>query len=303
MKLKRFSHPAIAFGISFLILASAWRALPKPPLTDGIDFSTRVRDRNGNVLRVTLTSDQKYRIWTPLHDISPALIEATVQFEDKYFARHPGVNPVPVMRAAWNLARFGRAHAGASTISMQLARLRFHLHTRTLAGKWRQILCAMELERHYSKDQILEAYLNLVPYGRNIEGAGAASEIYFGKKAARLSEPEAIALSVIPQSPSRRALVVGHENAALMAAQKRWSTRAGGHEARELSRDMFRAEARSRSEFSAPHFVRNVLASKTRRRQKSAPRWIFVFRKYWSGESQTTSRRIGSAESKTPLRC
>ena len=121
----------------------------------------------------------------------------------------------------------------------------------------------MELERHYSKSEILEAYLNLVPYGRNIEGAGAASEIYFGKTAANLTQPEAIALSVIPQSPRRRALVVGRENAALIAAQKRWSAPAGDHDARELSREMFRAEARCRSEFSAPHFVRNVLASKT----------------------------------------
>ena len=263
MKLKRFLSFAIPCGIIGLFLAWVWLALPKPPLTEGIDFSTRVRDRNGKMLRVTLTRDQKYRIWTPLRDISPALIGATVQFEDKYFAQHPGVNPVPVMRAAWNLARFGRARAGASTITMQLARLRFHLHTRTLAGKWRQILCAMELERHYSKSEILEAYLNLVPYGRNIEGAGAASEIYFGKTAASLTQPEAIALSVIPQSPSRRALVVGHENAALIAAQKRWSGRAGDHDTRELSREMFRAEARCRSEFSAPHFVRNVLASKT----------------------------------------
>ena len=117
------------------------------------------------------------------------------------------------------------------------------------------------------KTQILEAYLNLAPYGRNIEGVGAASEIYFGKTAARLSEPEAIALSVIPQSPTRRALVVGHENAALMAAQKRWSTRAGGHEARELSRDMFSAEARSRSEF-----VSTAFCSKRAREQNRRPR-------------------------------
>jgi penicillin-binding protein 1C len=253
-----WSATVLLIGASLL-----WLALPKPPLTEGIDFSTRVRDRNGNVLRVTLTSDQKYRIWTPLQEISPALIDATVQFEDKYFARHPGVNPVSVIRAAWNVARSGRARAGASTITMQLARLRFHLHTRTLAGKWRQILRAMELERHYSKNEILEAYLNLVPYGRNIEGAGAASEIYFRKTAARLTEPEAIALSVIPQSPSRRALVVGRENAALTAAQKRWSTRAGEHETRELSQEMFRAEARARVGFSAPHFVQNVLEPKS----------------------------------------
>ncbi len=260
----RFLHFGIFPGALFAVFVTLiWLALPKPPLTDGIDFSTRVRDRNGNVLRVTLTSDQKYRIWTPLRDISPALISATVQYEDKYFARHPGVNPVPVMRAAWNLLSSGRAHAGASTITMQLARLRFHLHTRTLAGKFRQILCAMELERHYSKNEILEAYLNLVPYGRNIEGAGAASEIYFGKTAARLTEPEAIALSVIPQSPSRRALVVGRENRALTAAQRRWSARAGEHRTRELSREMFHAEAQGRTGFLAPHFIHCVLANKS----------------------------------------
>ena len=130
-----------------LLLASIWFALPKPPLLEGIEFSTRVRDRNGTILRVTLTPDQKYRIWTPLREISPALIEATVQFEDKYFARHPGVNPVPLIRAGWNLVRSGRKGAGASTITMQLARLRYRLHTRTLAGKFRQIVYALELER------------------------------------------------------------------------------------------------------------------------------------------------------------
>src|SRR5438105_7429850 len=122
-----------------LVVTAIWLALPKPPLFDGIDFSTRVRDRNGNILRVTLTRDQKYRLWTPLREISPSLIDATVRFEDKYFAEHPGVNPVPLLRAAWNLITAGHPRAGASTITMQLARLRFHLHTRTLGGKLRQI--------------------------------------------------------------------------------------------------------------------------------------------------------------------
>lgn len=241
------------------VLASVfWLALPKPSLTGEIDFSTRVRDRNGNVLRVTLTRDQKYRIWTPLREISPSLIDATVRFEDKYFAQHPGVNPVPLFRAAWNFARSGHPRAGASTITMQLARLRFHLHTRTLGGKLRQILYALELERHYSKSEILEAYLNLAPYGRNIEGAGAASEIYFGKTAARLSGPEAVALSLIPQSPTRRALIAGRENEVLTAAQQRRSSRTNHEDARE----MFRPEARPRTEFMAPHFVESVLAEK-----------------------------------------
>jgi penicillin-binding protein 1C len=236
-----------------LVLASVWLCLPKPALIEGIDFSTRVRDRNDNLLRVTLTADQKYRIWTPLREISPSLINAAVRFEDKYFGQHPGVNPVPLFRAAWNLARYGNPRAGASTITMQLARLRFHLHTRTLGGKFRQILYALELERHYSKDQILEAYLNLAPYGRNIEGAGAASEIYFGKTAARLSGPEAVALSLIPQSPTRRALLAGRENELLTAAQERRS-----------SSELFRPEARTRTDLLAPHFVQGVLAARTR---------------------------------------
>ena len=249
---------SIAVATVGVITSVSWLFLPKPSLTGEIDFSTRVRDRNGNVLRVTLTRDQKYRIWTPLRDISPSLIDATVRFEDKYFAQHPGVNPVPLFRAAWNFARSGHPRAGASTITMQLARLRFHLHTRTLGGKLRQILSALELERHYSKSEILEAYLNLAPYGRNIEGAGAASEIYFGKTAARLSGPEAIALSLIPQSPTRRALIAGRENEVLTAAQQRRSFRATERDPRE----MFRPEARPRTELMAPHFVESVLVDK-----------------------------------------
>jgi penicillin-binding protein 1C len=243
-----------------MALAAIWLALPKPPLLEGIDFSTRVRDRNGNVLRVTLTADQKYRIWTPLKEISPSLIDATVRFEDKYYGKHPGINPVPLVRAAWNLAVSGHTRAGASTITMQLARLRYHLRTRTIAGKLRQIIYALELERHYSKAQILEAYLNLAPYGRNIEGVGAASEIYFSKTAARISGPEAVALSVIPQSPTRRALNMGRENERLTSAQQRWYSRAREQETPGLT---FRAEARLRPQLTAPHFVQRILESRT----------------------------------------
>src|SRR5438093_11413907 len=203
-----------------------WLALPKPPLLEGISFSRCVRDRNGKLLRVTLSADQKFRIWTPLHEISPALIDATVRYEDKYYQHHPGINPVALLRSALTL-RPGRAHNGASTITMQLARLRYHLRTRTLGGKFVQIVRALELERHYSKDQILEAYLNLAPYGRNIEGIGAASLIYFDKPAAQLSGPESVALSIIPQSPSRRALFSERDNRSVNQAQSNWYDRSG----------------------------------------------------------------------------
>jgi penicillin-binding protein 1C len=235
-----------------------WLLLPKPPFLDGISFSQCVRDRNGKLLRVTLTTDQKFRVWTPLQKISPALIDATLRYEDKYYARHPGVNPVALLRAALNL-RAGGAHSGASTITMQLARLRFHLPTRTLSGKFVQIIRALELERHYSKAEILEAYLNLAPYGRNIEGVGAASQIYFDKPASRLTRPEAVALSVIPQSPARRALFVDRDNRSLDSAQSNWYDRAKID--RQLSARLFSARAQSERKFLAPHFVQQIVAA------------------------------------------
>jgi penicillin-binding protein 1C len=164
------------------------------------------------------------------------------------------------LRATWNLAFSHGRHAGASTITMQLARLRYHLQTRTVAGKLRQIVYALELERHYSKAQILEAYLNLAPYGRNIEGVGAASEIYFCKSAARVTSAEAVALSVIPQSPTRRALIAGGENSRVTNAQQRWYLRSTTKETPALT---FRAEARTRRQLTAPHFVQQTLETRT----------------------------------------
>src|SRR5947208_16571172 len=108
----------------------AWLLLPKPPLLESISFSQCVRDRNGKLLRVTLTTDQKFRVWTSLPNISPTLIDATLRFEDKYYRHHPGVNPIALVRAVFSW-RPGGGHSGASTITMQLARLRYHLPTRT----------------------------------------------------------------------------------------------------------------------------------------------------------------------------
>src|SRR6266536_3262264 len=221
---RRFKKTLRAFAFFSAFVAATWLALPKPPLLDGVSFSQCVRDRSGKLLRVTLTSDQKFRIRTPLRDISPELIDATLQYADKYFAHHPGVNPVALIRSGFGLLH-GETRTGASTNTMQLARLRFHLQTRTFGGKFVQIVRALELERHYSKAQIIEAYLNLAPYGRNIEGVGAASQIYFGKTAARLTRPESISLSVIPQSPTRRALFVDQDNGALNAALLRFGRR------------------------------------------------------------------------------
>lgn len=254
----RCKKTLLAFSLLCACAAVTWIALPRPPLLDGISFSQCVRDRNGKLLRITLTTDQKYRVWTPLPNISPALIDATLQFEDKYYRYHPGVNPVALVRAAFGL-RPGGAHSGASTITMQLARLRYHLPTRTFRGKFVQIVRALELERHYSKSQILEAYLNLAPYGRNIEGLGAASQIYFGKSAGHLTTPEAISLCVIPQSPTRRALFADRDNRSLDSALSGWYDRAKTN--RQFFARSFSARAQTERTFLAPHFVQQVVAT------------------------------------------
>ena len=254
-RFRRILLPLFFIGVS---LVAIWLGLPKPPLLDGVSFSKCVRDRNGQLLRVTLTADQKFRIWTPLSEISPDFVDATLRYEDKYFARHPGVNPIALVRSGSAVLR-GGARTGASTITMQVARLRFHLQTRTAVGKFRQIVRALELERHYSKSEILEAYLNLAPYGRNIEGVGAASQIYFGQSAAQLTQPQSVSLSVIPQSPTRRALHADRDNRSLNTAQENWYDRTGAN--RELSAREFRARAETERTFFGPHFVQQVLAA------------------------------------------
>jgi penicillin-binding protein 1C len=242
--------------------AGIWLCLPKPPLMNDVSFSRRVFDRHGHQLRMTLSRDEKYRVFTPLDRISPRLVQATLLHEDRFFGEHPGVNPVAVLRAAWHFGR-GERRGGASTITMQLARLSAHMETRTLRGKLAQMLRALEFERHYSKARLLEAYLNLAPYGRNIEGVGAASEIYFGKEPAQLTLHEAVALSLIPQSPARRALrPEGNTNAQLAARDRLYDRLTKGDDAIDKS---FCARAAAKCEMLAPHFTTEILACTTDR--------------------------------------
>lgn len=191
-----------------LLLAGAFALVivlvPKPHLLDETSFSPCYVDRNGRLLHLGLAEDDRYRVYVPLEKMSPQLVEMTLLHEDRYFHEHAGFNPVALLRAVWFDWRGQGRRLGASTITMQLARLHYHLNTRTLAGKTCQIVAAIHLECHCSKREILEAYLNLAPYGRNIEGAGAASLIYFGKEPDGLSPVEAMTLAVIPQSPARR---------------------------------------------------------------------------------------------------
>lgn len=208
-------------GAALLLLALVWLLLPQPELyPPEFRFSRTLEDRNGRLLHLALTPDAKYRRYTPLAEISPALINATLTLEDRHFYDHPGVNPLSMLRAAWGVVS-GSTRGGGSTITMQLARLRYDLHTRTPWGKAWQMLRAVQIEKHHSKDAILEAYLNQAPYGGNVEGVGSASLLWCGKPAKDLTLREAVALSVLPQSPTTRRPRATGDNASLAAAQHR----------------------------------------------------------------------------------
>lgn len=192
----RIAAPVLIILVLFRLLS--------PSLQSDVSFSQAIYDRSGKLLRLTLSRDDKYRLWLPLKAISPVLVNATLLHEDKWFRFHPGVSPTSLVRAIWHTYIKKDRKIGGSTITMQLARIKYDINSRTISGKTAQILAAIWLELLHSKNDILEAYLNLVPYGLNIEGAGAASLIYFHKNADKLTLSDALTLSVIPQSPARR---------------------------------------------------------------------------------------------------
>ena len=186
-----------------LALAAMPRLLPAPPLLDGVPFSRTVTDRNGVLLRVTSAEDGQIRLFTPLEDVSPSVVRSLLTYEDRYFYEHPGVNVPALLRAAWSTLTGPRA-IGASTVTMQTARMRLGLDTRTVSGKLSQIFWALRYEAHYEKAEILEAYLNLLPWGGNVAGIGAAALVHFGKPARLLTASESAALAVVPQNPVAR---------------------------------------------------------------------------------------------------
>lgn len=186
--------------ITLILLLSK---LPKPSLADSFVYSTALYARHGELLRLTLAADQQYRLWLQLLDIPKNLQSGTILYEDRWFYRHPGFNPLALLRSAW--MSYGRgAHQGGSTITMQLARQLYRINSRNPFGKFRQIAAATWLELRYSKDDILEAYLNTAPYGGNIVGVAAASLLYFHKPVSQLTLAEALTLAVIPQNPKQR---------------------------------------------------------------------------------------------------
>ncbi len=135
-------------------------------------------------------------------EVSPRYLEALINYEDRWFWHHPGVNPLSLVRAAWQWVRNGEVVSGGSTLTMQVARL-IDPQPRTITGKLIQTARALQLEWHLSKQQILTLYLNRAPFGGTLEGVGAACWAYLGKSPAHLTDAEAALLAVLPQAPSR----------------------------------------------------------------------------------------------------
>lgn len=224
-KLKTFCLRGLKWSAILLaVLAIGYVCLPKPDLLPpDLEYSRTVLGRDGEVIFLTTTSDGMLRLPTTLEQVSPELLEATLEMEDRRFFSHPGVDFRSLARAVWGV--FSRQNlGGGSTITMQLSRLRWDLSTRDLPGKCEQIFRAIQLERHYSKEEIAGAYFTIAPYGGNVEGARAASFRWCGKPASELTLREAASLSAIPQSPTARR--PRHDGNPLLAiAQARLMTR------------------------------------------------------------------------------
>lgn len=187
---------------AFVLLLGLDHAFP-PPLDRAQTVSGVVRDRNGIVLRAFPVEDGRWRLPADVEHIDPDFIAALLAYEDARFYRHAGVDPLAVARAARDSALSGRVVSGASTISMQVARL-LEPRPRDLGAKLIQMIRAVQIEMRLDKDEILELYLTLAPYGGNLEGVRAASWAYFGREPDELTIDQIALLIALPQSPEAR---------------------------------------------------------------------------------------------------
>ena len=173
-----------------------------PPLA--VETSVEVLDRTDTLLRAYTVADGRWRLALPPDKVDPLYLKTLLAYEDKRFRDHPGVDARSMLRAVLQATWNGRVVSGGSTLTMQVARLLEEGTTGKVGGKLRQMRVALALERRLTKDQILQLYLHLAPFGGNLEGVRAASISYFGKEPTRLTPAEAALLVAIPQSPETR---------------------------------------------------------------------------------------------------
>ena len=188
--------------LMLVALIFVWRS---PDLGRLADVSQVLRGDGQEIINLRLTNSGHWREPAQLERIDPQLIKMLIAYEDKRFWQHFGVDPLAVMRAAISLAKSGKIKSGASTLTMQTVKLMHpELRKRSFKNKLYQMAEAIRLEAHWSKEEILEAYFTLAPYGGNIEGIEAATEAWFQKSPNQLTFTEAALLVALPQSPERR---------------------------------------------------------------------------------------------------
>ncbi|MGI9524049.1 MAG: penicillin-binding protein 1C [Hyphomicrobiaceae bacterium] len=196
-----------------LVIAATFGGIGVWRLTDKIGplsfvranaLSSSIVDRNGKLLRAYTTPSGHWRLPVIPQDVDQRYLALLFAFEDQRFYQHSGIDGWAMARAFVQVLQHGRIVSGASTLTMQVARLLDGQHNRSIAGKLKQIAQALQLEQLKTKNQILELYLKLAPFGGNLEGIRAGSLAYFGKEPRRLSLGEAALLVALPQSPELR---------------------------------------------------------------------------------------------------
>ncbi|MEO1116040.1 MAG: transglycosylase domain-containing protein, partial [Pseudomonadota bacterium] len=206
----RRSWVLAGIGCITLAILGAWKihddymALSKPPAVGDVPLSVVVLDRDDQLLRAFISGDDKWRLPVDLSEIDPLYFDMLLAFEDQRFFEHGGVDFRALLRSVAQSLRNGRIVSGGSTLTMQVARLLEEKPTKSIRRKYEQILRSIQLERTFTKEDILRLYVLRAPFGGNLEGIRAASLTWFGKEPGRLTPAEAALLVALPQSPETR---------------------------------------------------------------------------------------------------
>lgn len=255
---KRIAGAVLAAMLALFVLDQIF----PPPLSRVREVSPVVLDRNGEWLMSFTTKSGTWRLAAQLDDIDPEFRRRLVAIEDRRFWIHPGVDPIALTRASAAYLRTGRVTQGGSTITMQLARL-LEPRPRTIPSKLIEIVRALQIERRWSKREILAAYLTMAPYGGNLEGVRAASRAYFQRDPQWLDDAEMALLIALPQAPEARrpdrrpqAARAARDRVLAMFVDAGLINQRLAAEARQAA-----IPTRARFPYSAPHAARALIAA------------------------------------------
>jgi penicillin-binding protein 1C len=259
--LPRIAALAVVAGLG--ILAVAGRPIG-PHAFDGGANAVAFEDRAGVPLGTVLARDTEHAVRVPLTRVSPRFVAAIVAAEDARFSLHHGIDPIALVRAAWQIARTHSVASGGSTITMQLARLRFGL-PRTAAGKIEELALALRIEAGTGKAAIVEAYVNRLPMGGDLVGVEAGAQTYFGGPAADLDLAHAAFLAAIPNDPVR---LDPYDHPAALEQRRRWvlarmvaTGAASPNEAADAVRERVEVLPRSSGISAAPQLLLRLAGS------------------------------------------